>query len=130
MEKWKFAEFCALCVDMRHCFAPRLSRAAEISPSYNSRIHPTLARELRQSKRLQKFFRSLPESSLRHSDNSVREVKKQETRQCQTHPAAEYLVEPWKPNLNPPPLMKAAFARNAIVRRGWNSCRNSSDANT
>jgi ribosomal protein L44E len=42
-----------------------------------AKLHPTLARELRQSKRLQKFFNSLPESSRHQID---REVKKEETR--------------------------------------------------
>jgi len=39
-------------------------------------IHPVLARELRQSKRLQKFFDSLPESSRYQIDREVREKKK------------------------------------------------------
>lgn len=43
-------------------------------------IHSALARELRQSRRLQKFFDSLPESSRRQIDREVREVKKEETR--------------------------------------------------
>lgn len=42
-------------------------------------IHPILARELRQSKRLQKFFASLPESSRRQIDRDGREVRKEET---------------------------------------------------
>jgi hypothetical protein len=37
-------------------------------------IHPALARELRQSKRLQKFFDSLPESSRHQIDHEVREA--------------------------------------------------------
>ena len=43
-------------------------------------IHPLLARELRQSKRLRKFFDSLPESSRHQIDREVREVKKEATR--------------------------------------------------
>jgi hypothetical protein len=43
-------------------------------------IHPVLARELRQSKRLQKFFNSLPEPSRHQIDREVREVKKEQTR--------------------------------------------------
>jgi len=39
-------------------------------------IHPVLARELRQSKRLQKFFDSLLDSTRHQIDREVREVKK------------------------------------------------------
>src|SRR5258708_6314319 len=82
-------------------------------------IHPTLARELRQSKRLQKFFDSLPDSTRRHIDDSVREVKKEETPQRRAQHAAEYLREAMEAELDPPPLVKAAFARNAKARQGW-----------
>src|SRR5947209_4695143 len=82
-------------------------------------IHPLLARELRQSKRLQKFFNSLPESSRHQIDREVREVKKEETRLRRAQHAAEYLMEATEAELDPPPLMKAAFARNPQARRGW-----------
>lgn len=82
-------------------------------------IHPALARELRQSKRLQKFFDSLPESTRRHIDDSVREVKKEDTRVRRAQHAAEYLMEAMEAELDPPPLMKAAFARNHKARQGW-----------
>lgn len=82
-------------------------------------IHPLLARELRQSKRLQKFFNSLPESSRDQIDREVREVKKEETRLRRAQHAAEYLMEAMEAELDPPPLMRAAFSRNAQARQGW-----------
>jgi len=82
-------------------------------------IHPLLARELRQSKRLQKFFDSLPESTRREIDHTIREVKKEETRLRRAQHAAEYLMEAMEAELDPPPLMKAAFRRNAQARQGW-----------
>ncbi|MGC2695658.1 MAG: YdeI/OmpD-associated family protein [Candidatus Angelobacter sp.] len=82
-------------------------------------IHPVLARELRQSKRLQKFFDALPESSRHQIDREVREVKKEETRLRRAQHAAEYLMEAMEAELNPPPLMKAAFRRNVQARQGW-----------
>jgi len=82
-------------------------------------IHPVLARELRQSKPFQKFFDSLPESSRRQIDREVCEVKKEETRQRRAQHAAEYLMKAMEAELDPPPLMKAAFARNAKARQGW-----------
>jgi uncharacterized protein YdeI (YjbR/CyaY-like superfamily) len=84
-----------------------------------SNIHPTLARELRQSKRLQKFFASLPDSTRQHIDHSVREVKKEDTRLRRAQHAAEYLMEAMEAELDPPPQIKAAFARNAQARQGW-----------
>ncbi len=82
-------------------------------------IHPVLARELRQSKRLQKFFDSLPESSRHQIDREVREVKKEETRLRRAQHAAEYLMEAIEAELDPPPLMNAVFHRNAQARQGW-----------
>ena len=80
-------------------------------------IHPVLARELRQSKRLQKFFDSLPESSRHQIDREIREVK-EDTRLRRAQHAAEYLMEAMEAELDPPPLMKAAFARNTQARQG------------
>ena len=82
-------------------------------------IHPLLARELRQSKRLQKFFNSLSDSTRQQIDHSVREVKKEDTRLRRAQHAAEYLMEAMEAELDPPPMMKAAFARNAKARQGW-----------
>ena len=64
-------------------------------------IHPVLARELRQPKRLQKFFDSLPESSRHQIDREVREVKKEETRLRRAQHAAEYLMEAMEAELGP-----------------------------
>src|ERR1041385_354818 len=82
-------------------------------------IHPTLALELRQSKRLQKFFDSLPESSRHQIDREVREVKKEEQHLRRAQHPVESLREAMKADLAPPPLMKAAFRRNAQARQGW-----------
>jgi uncharacterized protein YdeI (YjbR/CyaY-like superfamily) len=82
-------------------------------------LHPLLARALRRSTRLQKFFDSLPESSRHQIDREVREVKKEDTRLRRAQHAAEYLMEAMEAELDPPPLMKAAFRRNAQARQGW-----------
>lgn len=82
-------------------------------------IHPLLARELRQSKRLQKFFASLPESSRHQIDREVREVKKEETRLRRLEQTIEHLTEAMQAEIDPPPMIKSAFARNATARQGW-----------
>jgi hypothetical protein len=57
-------------------------------------VHPLLARELRQSKRLQIFFDSLPESSRQQIDHEVRDVKKEDTRlRCAQHAGAVILQD-------------------------------------
>jgi uncharacterized protein YdeI (YjbR/CyaY-like superfamily) len=85
-----------------------------------SHAHPShLARELAKSKRLLKFFNSLPDSTRNWIDHSIREVKKEETRQRRAQHAAEYLMETMEAELDPPPLIQAAFARNARARQGW-----------
>src|ERR1700727_1310832 len=82
-------------------------------------LHPTLARELAKSKRLLKFFNSLPDSTREQIDTSIRNVKKEETRHRRARHAAEYLMETMEAELDPPPMIKAAFARNPKARLGW-----------
>ena len=69
-------------------------------------LHPVLACELRQSKRLQKFFASLPESEPHRIDREVREVKQEATRLRRAQHAAEYLMEAMEAEFDPTPLMK------------------------
>ena len=54
---------------------------------------PALPRELRQSKRLQNFFDSLPDSTRYQIDREVREVKNEGTRLRCAQYAAECLME-------------------------------------
>ena len=82
-------------------------------------IHPLLARELAKSKRLLKFFNSLPDSTREQIDHSVRNIKKEETRQRRAQQAIELLTETMEAELDPPPLIKSAFIRNPKARQGW-----------
>jgi len=82
-------------------------------------FHPLLARALHRSKRLQKFFNSLSESTRNDFDHSIRSVKKEETRQRRVQQTIELLTETMQAELDPPPLIKSAFAHNAKARRGW-----------
>ncbi|HZS26073.1 MAG TPA: YdeI/OmpD-associated family protein [Candidatus Angelobacter sp.] len=81
-------------------------------------LHPLLARALCRH-RLQRFFNSLPESTREQFDYSIRSVKKEETRQRRIQQTIELLTETMQAELDPPPLIKSAFARNAKARRGW-----------
>jgi uncharacterized protein YdeI (YjbR/CyaY-like superfamily) len=82
-------------------------------------LHPLLARALRRSKRLQKFFDSLPDSTRHQIDRDVREVKKEETRLRRVQQAIDLLAEVMEAELDPPPLLTTGFARNPQARRGW-----------
>ncbi|HEY1939315.1 MAG TPA: YdeI/OmpD-associated family protein [Candidatus Angelobacter sp.] len=86
---------------------------------YNPAMHPLLARSLRRSKCLQKFFDSLSESTRNHFDHRIRSVKKEETRLRRAQQTIELLTETMEAELDPPPMIKAAFASNAKARQGW-----------
>src|SRR5260221_5228890 len=98
-EVWSMAD--SLIISLRVLCGDATALSAKIRPirvirgkvSRPMPIHPVLARELRQSKRLQKFFDSLPESSRHQIDREVREVKKEDTRLRRAQHAAEYLME-------------------------------------
>ena len=82
-------------------------------------LHPLLAHELRRSKRLQKFFDSLSESTRNDFDHFISSVKKEETRLRRVQQTIDLLAEVMEAELDPPPLIKSAFARNAKARQGW-----------
>src|ERR1051325_9709022 len=81
-------------------------------------LHPLLARALRRHG-LKRFFNSLSESTRNDFDRFIRSVKKEETRLRRLEQAIEHLAEAMEAELDPPPIMKAAFARNAKARHGW-----------
>jgi uncharacterized protein YdeI (YjbR/CyaY-like superfamily) len=82
-------------------------------------MHPLLARSLRQSKLLLKFFNSLPNSTREQFDHFIRNAKKEETHLRRVQQTIELLTETMEAELDPPPLIKSALARNAKARRGW-----------
>ena len=82
-------------------------------------LPPLLAHALRRSKRLQKFFDSLPESSRDDFDHSIRSVKREATRLRRLEQIIELLTTAMEAELDPPPALKAALAHNPQARRGW-----------
>lgn len=81
-------------------------------------LHPLLARALSRH-RLQKFFNSLPEFTRTGFDHFIRSVKKEETRLRRVQQTIDLLIEVMEAELDPPPLITTAFARNPKARRGW-----------
>jgi uncharacterized protein YdeI (YjbR/CyaY-like superfamily) len=82
-------------------------------------LHPLLARALRRSKRLYKFFNSLPDSTREQIDHFIRSVKREETRLRRVQQAIELLTETMEAERDLPPMIKSGFARNAKARQGW-----------
>jgi uncharacterized protein YdeI (YjbR/CyaY-like superfamily) len=82
-------------------------------------LHPLLARALRRSRRLHKFFNSLHASTRNDFDHRIRSVKKEATRLRRVQQTIELLTTAMEAELDPPPALKAAFARNKQARRGW-----------
>jgi uncharacterized protein YdeI (YjbR/CyaY-like superfamily) len=82
-------------------------------------LHPLLARALRRSKRLQKFFDSLPQSSRNDFDHFIRSVKKEATRLRRLDQSIELLTTAMEAELDPPPALARALAQNQQARRGW-----------
>lgn len=81
-------------------------------------LHPLLAHALRRHS-LKRFFNSLSEITRNHFDHFIRSVKKEETRLRRVQQTIELLTETMQAELDPPPLIKSAFARNDKARRGW-----------
>jgi uncharacterized protein YdeI (YjbR/CyaY-like superfamily) len=81
-------------------------------------LHPLLARALRRHG-LIRFFNSLSESTRADFDHFIRSVKKEATRIRRLEQTIELLATAMEAELDPPPLMKAAFRRNAQARQGW-----------
>ncbi|HKV95710.1 MAG TPA: YdeI/OmpD-associated family protein [Candidatus Angelobacter sp.] len=81
-------------------------------------LHPLLARALRRH-RLIRFFNSLSESTRNDFDHFIRSVKKEDTRLRRVQQTIELLAETMEAELDPPPLLTSAFARNPKARQGW-----------
>ncbi len=82
---------------------------------------PELARELRQSRRLQKFFDSLEDYQRIWIIEGILAAKKEDTRKRRARRAAEFLMEVMEAEIDPPPGFKIAFARSSKARREWES---------
>ncbi len=80
---------------------------------------PELARELRQSRPLQKFFASLEDSQRIWIIEGILDAKKPETRRRRARRAAEFLMEVMQAELDLPPAFQIAFRRSPKARRAW-----------
>jgi hypothetical protein len=78
-----------------------------------------LDRVLRSSKRLHKFFQSLTPYTRRFIATSVENAKQTETRTRRAEQVAESLMELMEAEIELPPLLRQAFARNPEAADAW-----------
>jgi len=78
-----------------------------------------LLRVLRQSKALEKFYRSLSYSNRREIAKRIGEAKHAETRRRRSEQMAEHMMLVMEGERELPPVLQAAFNRNPRARAGW-----------
>jgi len=84
-----------------------------------AKVPPELDRLLRASKRLQKFYQSLTPYTRRFITSPVAEAKTPETRLRRAEQTAEHLMETMEAEIELPPLLRQAFARNPEAAEVW-----------
>lgn len=82
-------------------------------------IPPELARELKSDRRLQRWFEGLSDSMRREIGKWVDAAKGLEVRQKRAEKVAERLMLAMEGEDDPPPVLRAAFLRQPLVREGW-----------
>ncbi len=78
-----------------------------------------LLRTLRQSKSLEKFYRSLSYSNRREIAKWVGEGKQSETRRRRSEQMAERMMQVMEGERELPPVLQVSFNRNPKARAGW-----------
>jgi uncharacterized protein YdeI (YjbR/CyaY-like superfamily) len=101
---------------------PGMKARFRIEPDMSSRkVAPPaeLLRELRQSKRLQKYHDALNASTRNDIARWVSEGKQSETRQRRAEQIAERLMLTMEAERELPPILQVALHQNPMARAGW-----------
>jgi uncharacterized protein YdeI (YjbR/CyaY-like superfamily) len=80
---------------------------------------PELERALKGDRRLPKWFAGLSESMRHEIGKWVNEPKSAESRQKRAEAMAERLLLTLEGEIEPPPILQAAFQRQPLARKGW-----------
>jgi uncharacterized protein YdeI (YjbR/CyaY-like superfamily) len=80
---------------------------------------PELAKALKGDRRLPKWFAKLSDSMRREIGKWVDEPKGAETRRKRAEGMAERLLLTLEGEIEPPPILQAAFQRQPLARKGW-----------
>jgi len=82
-------------------------------------LPPEFARILKSDRALKKWFESMSPSMRKGFSNFIADAKTTETRQKRAESMAESLMLAMEGELEPPPILRAAFQRQPEARRGW-----------
>ena len=93
---------------------PDLEERAAVMP-------PELAQALKEDRRLRKWFDGLGEARRRDVGKWVMEPKSKASRESRAAQMAEWLLLTLEGELDPPPILKAAFMRQPQARVGWDA---------
>jgi len=91
---------------------PDLEERAVVTP-------PELERTLKGDRRLPKWFAKLSEAMRREIGKWVDEPKSAATRARRAEQMAERLLLTLEGEIEPPPILQAAFQRQPLARKGW-----------
>jgi uncharacterized protein YdeI (YjbR/CyaY-like superfamily) len=91
---------------------PDLEERAVVTP-------PELERALKGDRRLPKWFAKLSDSMRHEIGKWVTEPKSAETRRKRADGMAERLLLTLEGEIEPPPILQAAFHRQPLARKGW-----------
>ncbi len=80
---------------------------------------PELARVLRQSKRLERWYGQLSPSARRYIGDAVAKPRNPESRARLAELMAERMLLAMEGERQTPPILEAAFQRNPDARKGW-----------
>lgn len=83
-------------------------------------LPPEFAKILKSDRSLKKWFDAISPSMRKGLTNFIADAKTPETRQKRAESMAESLMLAMEGELEPPPILRAAFQRQPEARRGWN----------
>jgi uncharacterized protein YdeI (YjbR/CyaY-like superfamily) len=105
------------------CVRPGMEAHFRMEPDLAERtvaVSPELDQALKESRRLQKFFQGLTPSTRTEIVRWIAGAKQQETRARRAEQCAERLMETLEAEIELPPIIRQAFARNPQAAEGWN----------
>jgi hypothetical protein len=101
---------------------PGMEAQFRIEPDLEERpvpVSPELEKALKESRRLQKFYQSLTPSMRTDIARFIAGAKQRETRNRRAEQCAVRLMETMEAEIDLPPLIRQALARNPQAAEGW-----------
>jgi hypothetical protein len=101
---------------------PGMEAHFRIEPDLEERTvpaSPELEKALKESRRLQKFFQGLTPSTRTEIVRWIAGAKQGETRARRAEQCAERLMDTMEAEIELPPILRQAFARNPQAAEGW-----------